>query len=100
MKKILLTLIAGILITACGSSEATSKVDEMTNTFKSFNQQYLDCSTGTVCRKLGLEFNSYINHPDNQVTLSRCENDGKCYEAMMTFTTTLMTNMSKQRLPG
>lgn len=100
MKNIILIGITGIFITACGSSESSSKLDEMTNTFKSFNQQFLDCSTGTVCRKLSLDYNTYINHPDNQETLYKCEKDSDCYEAMMTLANNLITNLSKVGLDG
>jgi hypothetical protein len=65
---------------------------DFTNTLVQSKQDMIVCDTLTSCTEVSMTYYTFINHPDNQKDLLRCEKNGKCYEAMMDVTMFMFTD--------
>ena len=93
MKKLLSISVLAVLLTACGGETKTAGgLSNFTDTFVQAKQDMIACDTLESCNEVAMKYYVFINHPDNQTDLLRCEKNGKCYEAMMDMTTFMITD--------
>jgi hypothetical protein len=95
MKKLLiLTILISFALVSCSDLDS-NELNDMTNTFKSYEEAWDKCNSAKECLEVNLNLGTYLNHPDNQDTLLKCVDDGDCYTAMMAISKKLLTQMDK-----
>ena len=95
MKKLLiLTILISFALVSC-SDEDSNELNDMTNTFKSYEEAWDKCNSTKECAEVSLNIYTYMHHPDNKDTLLKCEQDGDCYTAMMAISKKLITQLDK-----
>lgn len=87
MKKLL--ILPALLF--CFNAQAGS-LSNFTNTLVESKQYMISCDTLKSCTEVSMTYYTFINHPDNQKDLLRCEKNGKCYEAMMDVSMFMFTD--------
>jgi hypothetical protein len=75
----------------CFNAQAGSLTD-FADTFVQTKQDMISCDTIKSCTEVSFKYNTFVNHPDNQADLLRCEKNGKCYEVMMDVTMFMFTD--------
>ena len=95
MKKLLiLTILISFALVSCSDLDS-NELNDMTNTFKSYEEAWDKCNSTKECAEVSLNLYTYMYHPDNQDTLLKCEHDGNCYTAMMATSKKLITQLDK-----
>ena len=87
MKKLL--ILPALLF--CFNAQA-GNLNDFTDTLVQSKQDMISCNTFKSCTEVSFKYNTFMNHPDNQKYLLRCEKNGKCYEAMMDVTMFVFTD--------
>ena len=75
----------------CFNAQA-GNLNDFADNFVQMKTEMIECNTLKSCTAVSFKYNTFINHPDNQKKLSRCEKNGKCYEVMMDATMFMFTD--------
>jgi len=82
----------GLTNSIVSNDNTPDSLSNFTDTFVQVKQDMIACDALELCTEVAMKYYVFINHPDNQTDLLRCEKNGKCYEAMMDMTTFMITD--------